>query len=240
LAIRWPKGIEGSRRVVEDYVSFADLAPTLLETAQIPEERSGMQPITGSSLFDIFSSPKSGQINTKRDFVLVGKERHDVGRPNNRGYPIRGIVKKDFLYIRNFETDRWPGGNPETGYLNCDGSPIKSLLIDQRRKGETKYWQMSFGKRKQTELYDLINDPDCVVNLAGNPKFYKVEKNLRVQLQIELKKQKDPRMFDRGFVFDKYPFVGDWNNYYERHMSGKKTPRTGWVNGSDYEKKPLD
>ena len=96
LAIRWPKGIEGNRRVVEDYVSFADLAPTILETAQIPEERSGMQPITGSSLFDIFSSPKSGQINTKRDFVLVGKERHDVGRPNNRGYPIRGIVKKIF------------------------------------------------------------------------------------------------------------------------------------------------
>ena len=240
LAIRWPKGIEGNRRVVEDYVSFADLAPTLLETARITEESSGMQPITGSSLFDIFSSPKSGQINTNRDFVLVGKERHDVGRPNNRGYPIRGIVKKDFLYIRNFETDRWPGGNPETGYLNCDGSPIKSLLIDQRRKGETKYWRMSFGKRKQTELYDLINDPDCVVNLAGNPKFYKVEKNLRVQLQIELKKQKDPRMFDRGFLFDKYPFVGDWNNFYERYMSGKKTPRTGWVNGSDYEKKPLD
>ena len=240
LAIRWPKGIEGSRRVVEDYVSFADLAPTLLETAQIPEERSGMQPITGSSLFDIFSSPKSGQINTKRDFVLVGKERHDVGRPNNRGYPIRGIVKKDFLYIRNFETDRWPGGNPETGYLNCDGSPIKSLLIDQRRKGETKYWRMSFGKRKQTELYDLINDPDCVVNLAGNPKFYKVEKNLRLQLQIELKKQKDPRMFDRGFLFDKYPFVGDWNNFYERYTTGKKTPGTGWVNRTDYERRPLD
>ena len=31
-----------------------------------------------------------------------------------------------------------------------------------------------------------------------------------------------------------------WNNFYERYMSGKKTPRTGWVNGSDYEKKPLD
>jgi hypothetical protein len=43
--------------------------------------------------------------------------------------------------------------------------------------------------------------PDCVVNLAGNPKFYKVEKSLRVQLQIELKKQKDPRMFDRGVSF---------------------------------------
>ena len=93
-----------------------------------------------------------------------------MGRPNNRGYPIRGIVKKDFLYIRNFETDRWPGGNPETGYLNCDGSPI-GLLIDQRRKGETKYWRMSFGKRKQTELYDLTMDSDCVVNIL-NTKMY--------------------------------------------------------------------
>ena len=53
------------------------------------------------------------------------------------GYPIRGIRKKGASIFGNFETDRWPGGNPETGYLNCDGSPIKSLLIDQRRKGET-------------------------------------------------------------------------------------------------------
>ena len=99
---------------------------------------------------------------------------------------------------------------------------------------------MSFGKRKQTELYDLTMDSDCVVNLAGNLKYQNVEKTLRVKLQEELKKQNDPRMFDRGFLFDKYPFVGDWNNFYERYMSGKKTPRTGWVKRSDYEKKPID
>jgi hypothetical protein len=98
---------------------------------------------------------------------------------------------------------------------------------------------MNFGKRKQTELYDLKKDPDCVVNLAGSEKVYKIEKSLRVELQIELKKQKDPRMFDRGFIFDKYPFVGDWNNYYERFTTGKKTPSTGWVNRSDYERGPL-
>ena len=149
--------------------------------------------------------------------------------------------KKGFFSI--FEILKPIGGLaeiPETGYLNCDGSPTKSFLIDQRRKGETKYWRMSFGKREQTELYDLINDPDCITNLAGLPKFYKVEKSLRIQLQKELRDQNDPRMFDRGFLFDKYPFVGDWNNFYERYMTRKKTPRTGWVNGSDYEKKPLD
>ena len=199
-----------------------------------------MQSITGKSLFDIFLSPKSGQINPNRDHVLIGKERHDVGRPFNRGYPIRGIVKQDFLCIRNFEPDRWPVGNPETGYLNCDGSPTKTLILDQRRNGETKYWKLNFGKRRQTEFFDLIKDPDCVNNLAGNPKFFKIEKDLRIQLQYELKKQGDPRMFDRGFIFDKYPFVRDWNNFYEMFISGKTTPRTGWVNQSDYEKKPIN
>ena len=239
LAIRWPNGVTGNRRIVDDYVSFIDLAPTFLEAARVKTSKSGMQPITGKSLFDIFSSSKSGQVNQKRDHVLLGKERHDVGRPNNRGYPIRGIVKKDFLYLRNFETDRWPVGNPETGYLNCDGSPTKTLILEQRRKGERKYWQMNFGKRKQTELYDLKKDPDCVVNLAGSEKVYKIEKSLRVELQIELKKQKDPRMFDRGFIFDKYPFIGDWNNYYERFTTGQKTLGTGWVNQSDYERGPI-
>ena len=239
MAIRWPSGIQGNHRIVDDYVSFADFAPTFLQVANVLERRSGMQAITGQSLLDIFSSPKSGQVNLKRDHVLIGKERHDVGRPFNRGYPIRGIVKDDFLYIRNFEPNRWPVGNPETGYLNCDGSPTKTLILEQRREEETKFWKLNFGKRRQTELYDLKIDPDCVNNLAGYPKMEKIERSLREKLQKELKIQKDPRMYDRGFIFDKYPFVGDWNHFYERYTTGKKTPRTGWVNYGDYEKSPL-
>ena len=78
LAIKWPWGINGSRRIIEDYVTFTDIAPTILEAARISQERSGMQAITGASMFDIFSSIKSGQINPRRNFALVGKERHDV------------------------------------------------------------------------------------------------------------------------------------------------------------------
>jgi N-sulfoglucosamine sulfohydrolase len=44
---------------------------------------------------------KSGIINPKRDHVLIGKERHDVGRPNDVGYPIRGIRKGDYLFLIN-------------------------------------------------------------------------------------------------------------------------------------------
>src|SRR5690606_40014593 len=102
----------------------------------------GMQPVTGKSLLEIFAAEKEGQVVASRNSVLVGKERHDVGRPDDQGYPVRGIFKEDYLYLRNYEPDRWPKGNPETGYLNCDGSPTKTYILDTRRKkGITEYWQ---------------------------------------------------------------------------------------------------
>ncbi len=128
LAIRWPRGIQGSARVVDDFVNFADLAPTFLEAAEIDLPEPIMQPISGTSLFDIFSVSKSGIVNQTRDHVLIGKERHDIGRPEAGGYPIRGICQGDWLYLQNFETDRWPAGNPETGYLNCDASPTRPIF----------------------------------------------------------------------------------------------------------------
>ncbi len=240
LAIRWPLGIAGANRKVDDYVSFIDLAPTFLQAARVEQRKSGMQPITGKSLFEVFKSPKSGQVIPQRDHVLVGKERHDVGRPYNQGYPIRGIIKGNVLYLRNFENGRWPAGNPETGYLNCDGSPTKTVLLNQRRKGEDKYWNLSFGKRPVSEMYALWNDPDCVRNLSGMREYQNLERSLKSQLLGELKEQRDPRVYDRGFIFEKYPFVGDWNDFYERYRSGKTTPRTGWVNQNDYERRPLD
>ncbi len=88
LAIMWPEGIEQAGRVVDDFVSFADFAPTFIELAGLDWEETGMHPTVGRSLTDIFTSEKDGQVNPKRDHVLLGKERHDVGRPYDWGYPI--------------------------------------------------------------------------------------------------------------------------------------------------------
>ncbi|MBT6461730.1 MAG: sulfatase-like hydrolase/transferase, partial [Opitutae bacterium] len=240
LAAMWPKGISGRKRIVDDYVSFADIAPTFLEVAGVKDPAPIMQPITGRSLTDIFKSPDSGQVIADRDHVLIGKERHDVGRPKNGGYPIRGIVKANMLYLRNYEPNRWPGGNPETGYLNCDGSPTKTLLLNQRREGNTKFWQMNFGKRPKEELFYLVNDPYCVTNLAEEKSQARLKLELSKQMESELKAQGDPRQFGNGKVFDSYPFIGNWNNFFEKYTSGEKAPGTGWVNASDYEKDPLD
>ena len=97
LAIMWGKGIRNPGRTIYDYVSFIDFAPTLLEVAGIKQSVAGMQSIEGRSLTDIFYSSKKGYVNKERDHVLIGRERNDVGRPGDLGYPIRGIVKDGFL-----------------------------------------------------------------------------------------------------------------------------------------------
>ena len=148
LAIMWPAGIQHPGRSVDDMVSFIDFAPTFIELAGIPFETSGMQASPGRSLTDIFYSDRSGQVNPERDFVVLGKERHDYSRPNNAGYPIRGIVGKGYLYLYNYELDRWPAGNPELGYLDCDGGATKTEILNLRRNGvDDLYWDLSFGKR---------------------------------------------------------------------------------------------
>ncbi len=241
FAIRWGAGIKKSGRVINDYVNFTDIAPTLLELAQIDQKKSGMQPISGLSLTDILYSTKDGQVNPKRDHVLVGKERHDIGRPHDWGYPIRGIIKDDMLFLQNFETDRWPAGNPETGYLNCDAGAIKTWILENRTNLESKkFWSLAFGKRPAEELYDLKKDQDCVVNLASSQEMEKKKLALKKQMEKELKEQGDPRMFGNGKVFDEYIYAADaTRNFYERFMKGEKV-KAGWVNDSDFEKTPVE
>ncbi len=235
LAIMWPRGIKNPGRIVDDFVNFIDFAPTYFEVAGIDPERAGMQPITGKSLTDIFFSEQEGIVNPMRNFMLVGKERHDVGRPNDEGYPVRGLIANGFLYLHNFKPERWPAGNPETGYLNCDGSPTKTYILDTRRKkGIMEYWQQNFGKRVEEELYNIETDPFCLNNLAGEQKYAEIKMNLKNEMIQKLTEQNDPRILGNGDIFDNYEYSGAVQDYYNRFVHGEEIP-AGWVNKSDYD-----
>jgi hypothetical protein len=200
-----------------------------------------MQKIQGTSLTDIFYSEKTGLVTDYRDHVLIGKERHDIGRPHDWGYPIRGIVKDGFLLINNYENDRWPAGNPETGYLNCDGSPTKTVLLQRRSNPATyDYWYWSFGKRPAQELYLIREDPECMNNLANDPLFEKIKFDLLAQMETELSAQGDPRMLGQGNIFDAYVYANEeTRGFYERYMKGEKM-NAGWVNDTDFENETLE
>ncbi|NOY97147.1 MAG: sulfatase [Chlorobi bacterium] len=238
LAMMWPKGIVNPGRVIEDFVSFTDFAPTFLDIAGIPESESGMQEIEGKSLMPVlFDEPGA----KGRGFMVIGKERHDVGRPNDQGYPVRGIVTGEFLYLRNYHPERWPAGNPETGYMNCDGSPTKTWILNDRRKnGESWLWDMNFGKNPSEELYKISEDPECVNNLADDSQYAVIKAGLVEQMDNELKAEGDPRILGNGGIFDTYPYAQKaTRNFYNRFMAGENV-KAGWINQTDIEKEKLE
>jgi arylsulfatase A-like enzyme len=241
LAMMWPRGITQPGRVITDFISLIDLAPTFIDLAGLTWTQTGMAPSPGRSLTDIFQSSAGGWVNPERDHVLIGKERHDVGRPNDWGYPIRGIVRQDWLYLRNFEPSRWPAGNPETGYLNCDGSPTKTEILNRRRaQGHDPYWNLSFGKRPEEELYRWSDDPDCLQNLAARPALAAIRHTLAEELQERLRAQGDPRLFGQKHRFEQEPYAWPEQRDFHTRFTQGESVRAGWVNPTDFEPAPLD
>lgn len=240
LAVMWPAKIVQPGRAVKDLVSFVDFAPTILQAAGVPWDDSGMAATVGRSLQPIFEQPQRS--DPHRNYVVFGKERHDIGRPNDQGYPIRGITDGQFLYIRNLEPSRWPAGNPETGYLNCDGSPTKTVLLNARRYDTdlAARWQMSFGLRPPVEMYRLTDDRYCMRNLAGNPAFAEQQEALHERLMWQLREEQDPRFTRSADYFEEFPYAdAKGRNFYERYMRGEKL-NAGWVNDSDFEPEPIE
>ncbi|TZF85676.1 sulfatase (plasmid) [Pedobacter sp. BS3] len=223
LAIMWKRQISNPGRKITDFVSFIDFAPTFLDIARVKPADTGMQPITGKSLLTILTSKSGEKIEAQRDHVLLGREREDIGRPHDQGYPVRAILKGNFIYACNYEPDRWPCGNPETGYMDTDSSPTKTALLDANRAGQYhNLWMLSFGKRPAEELYQVDKDPWSVKNLAYDSAYTSIKNKLKAQMEQELKAQNDPRMFGKGYVFDNYPYANKMRNFYDRFISGEQ------------------
>ena len=195
FVVKWHNQIANPGRECNEFASFIDLAPTLLDISGIDPERSGMQPMQGKSLTDFFAGHPKG-----RDQVLTGRERNDMCRPNGWGYPVRSIHRGNFVYMHNFEPSRWPCGTVEAGYRDTDGSPTKSEIM-LKQKG-TLYHRLCFGKRPQAELYNVQQDPDCVSNLADHPQHASRVDEMKTALFDELMRQGDPRLHGDGDFFD--------------------------------------
>ena len=111
-------------------------------------------------------------------------------RPEGVGYPRRAIRTHDWLYLRNYEPDRWPAGDPDLvashqGYYgDIDACPTKKFMMDNRNSSiVANVFQLSFGKLPGQELYDVKKDPYQVKNLADNPELKPVLNRLRQELE---------------------------------------------------------
>jgi len=217
LAVMWQGKIVNPGRTCNDLVSFIDVAPTLLEIAGIDQAKSGMETIQGRSLVELF---KGGKEIPERQVLLLGRERNDVGRPHDWGYPVRSIRKGDLFFNYNFNPERWPCGNPETGFTDTDDSPTKKAIL--KLGNDSPFWQACFGYRPQRELYNLAKDPDCMTNLMDKSEWKNTAEELEKELFQRLKEQGDPRMFGKMDYFDQFPYADKKRGLYEREVGKGK------------------
>jgi hypothetical protein len=181
--------------------------------------------MAGRSLFDVFDAPGSGVVSEVRNRAYMGRERHDMGREGDLGYPVRCIRTPRYLYCRNFEPDRWPAGNPETNYTNCDSSPTKNRIIELKESGENDYyWRLAFGKRPAEELYDVSSDPHCIENLAADDEFARLREELWAELRDLLRETGDPRMCGAPEYFDTIEYFADAPHSWAHYLAGDWKP----------------
>jgi arylsulfatase A-like enzyme len=210
LAMRWGKGIKPGR-TIDDFINVRDFAPTFLELAGLKVHEQ----MSGRSLTKILKGEKSGTIEPDRNVMLVGKERHDLGRPNDWGYPVRAIRTPEYLYILNYFPERWPACDPETDYGNCDPSPTKELL----KALGGYFYDIAFAKRPHEMLYRISEDRECIYNLATDPFYAPKAKELREQMLAMLREEKDPRALGNGRIFDTYEYSGSRKKSYETWLN---------------------
>ncbi|HBV61867.1 MAG TPA: sulfatase [Rhodopirellula sp.] len=234
LAIRWPKGITAKGRVVDDFVSLPDLAPTFLEAAGVDVPKN----MTAKSLSTIFKSNASGLIDASRDAVFTGRERHVAhARTGNKPYPQRAIRTDQYLYIINFEPDRWPMGtgpgfgadnsampdyeilreNTFAAFGDLDASPTKAWIITHRDESPD-FFEYAVGRAPRFELYDIKKDPHCIKNLASLETTKQIQKELHQRLTREQDRTGDPRISDQ-VIFEFSPFT---DSMHRKRNQGKQ------------------
>lgn len=214
LVMSWGSRVPGGR-VVHDLANLIDLAPTILEATGVAH--TGGPPMTGRSLLSLLTSSAAGWVDPDRDATYAGRERHSSSRWDNLAYPQRAIRTPEYLYIRNFKPERWPAGAPRKyesegvlgpmhgGYHDIDAAPSLDFLIQNRDRPEySRYFHLAVDRRPAEELYNILRDPACLVNLALAPEYEPITAHLRNRLLQRLTEHGDPRVVGNGDIWETY------------------------------------
>jgi len=205
LAIMWPGHVKRPY-TFNGFVNLMELAATFYEAAGVKPDTV----VRGRSLVPVIEGRER---ESARGEVMLERERHANVRAGNVGYPSRAIKTKDYLYIHNLRSERWPAGDPVyksrlAPYGDCDNGPAKSFLVANGEK-YPELFSRAFGMRPAEELYDLKKDPAQQHNLAADPACGATLDKLREQVDKWMSSTGDPRAADPATnIFDTYFYTG--------------------------------
>jgi arylsulfatase A-like enzyme len=165
LIIHWP-GIAKAGMVVDELVSFVDLAPTILDGLGLPIPGD----IQGKSLVPLLKD----QTASVRDAVFAERNWHD------HDDTMRAVRTARYKYIRNFMSDA-----PFLPALDIANGLTWKEIVRLRQAGKLPEPLDRFyadQPRPVEELYDLPSDPREFDHLADQPSLTEVKSQLRGRL----------------------------------------------------------
>jgi N-sulfoglucosamine sulfohydrolase len=179
LLVRWPGKVKAGTRS-SALISGEDLAPTMLEAAgaPIPKEMSGRS----------FLKLLLGETFEARKYIFAERGPHGQGtfteKTKSSSFDQSRCVRSaKFKLIYNC--------TPNMVYAPVDssGDPYWKGMNKLHNAGklEAKFERAYFTTpRPIYELYDLEKDPGEMENVAGNPEYAKVERELKAALQDKM------------------------------------------------------
>ena len=165
-----------ARGVCDAMVTWADLSPTLLDLAGVISEAPAMH---GRSFKNAMTQSSTEGWNE----VFASHTFHEI----TMYYPMRVVRGRRFKLIWNiahglpypFATDLWASETWQAtlsrGLTHYGKRPVKDYL-----------------ERPRFELYDLVNDPHEIHNLAGDPAHQSILEDYQIRLRAYQQKTGDP------------------------------------------------
>lgn len=171
--VKW-HGVAQAGAIAEGLVSVIDMSPTMLEAAGIEKPKE----MPGTSFQKILKNPN----NRINKYIFAERNWHCIDDH------IRAVRTEQYKYIRNYYPEE-PVGYP-VDLTREQSFQIMRKLSDEGRL-TNEQMQRVFGKRKAEELYDVKADPYEFNNIADDPKYANVLKELRAVLDKWIEDTKD-------------------------------------------------
>ena len=203
LVAHWPNRLKPGS-VIKELISTADITPSLVDELGGKLEKGA---VDGKSFLNLLK----GRDEVIHQYVYGAFTNCRIIDNRERIYPIRSIRNKRYSLIYNSNHKSLTSNVTLTQALKMIEAPETS----PKELNPTGSWVAKAGKnnlekalvrklhnREEFELYDLQKDPFEMKNLAGSPKYQKIQKRLKNALLDKLKVLDDsnPIGTENGFL----------------------------------------